>query len=81
MFDAQKFLILKKANLPVFFCCLSFWSHIQETIASWVPMAHACNPSYSGCRDQEDQGLKPAQANSSQDPISKKPSQKRGKSS
>jgi hypothetical protein len=26
--------------------------------------AHACNPSYSGGRDQEDQGLKPAQANS-----------------
>jgi hypothetical protein len=25
-----------------------------------------------GVRDQEDQGLKPAQANSSQDPISKK---------
>jgi hypothetical protein len=34
-------------------------------------VAHACNPSYSGGRDQEDHGLKPAQANSSQDPISK----------
>jgi hypothetical protein len=40
---------------------------------SQVPVAHACNPSYSGDRDQEDHGLKPAQANSSQDPISKKP--------
>jgi hypothetical protein len=39
-------------------------------------VAHTCNPSYSGCRDQEDQGLKPAQANSSWDPISKNPSQK-----
>jgi hypothetical protein len=32
----------------------------------------ACNPSYSGGRDQEDRGLKPAQAKSSRDPISKK---------
>jgi hypothetical protein len=31
------------------------------------------NPSYSGGRDQEDHGSKPAQANSAQDPISKKP--------
>jgi hypothetical protein len=35
-------------------------------------MAHACNLSYSGGRDQEDHSLKPAQANSSPDPISKK---------
>jgi hypothetical protein len=31
---------------------------------SWVSVAHTCNPSCSGGRDQEDQGLKPAQANS-----------------
>jgi hypothetical protein len=44
-----------------------------------VPVAHACNPSYSGGRDQEDQALKPAWANSLQDPILKKnPSQKKG---
>jgi hypothetical protein len=30
-----------------------------------VLMAHTYNPSYSGGRDQEDHGLKPAQANSS----------------
>jgi hypothetical protein len=36
-------------------------------------MAHACNPSYAGGRDQEDRDLKPAQANSLQDPISKNP--------
>jgi hypothetical protein len=35
-------------------------------------VAHACNPSYSGGRDQEDHGSKPAQTNSSQDPILKK---------
>jgi hypothetical protein len=34
---------------------------------------HACNPSYSGGRDQEDHGSKPAGANRSRDPVSKKP--------
>jgi hypothetical protein len=33
-------------------------------------MAHACNPSYSGGRDQ-DGGSRPAWANSSRDPISR----------
>jgi hypothetical protein len=42
-----------------------------------VPLAHACNPTYSGRRDQEDRGSKTAQANSSRDPILKNPSQKR----
>jgi hypothetical protein len=42
-----------------------------------VPVAHTCNPSYSGGRDQEDRGSKPAQANSSWDPISKIPNTKR----
>jgi hypothetical protein len=36
-------------------------------------VAHACNPSYSGGRDLEDHSLKPARADSSQDPISKRP--------
>jgi hypothetical protein len=39
-------------------------------------MAHACNPSYLRGRDQEDHGLKPAQANTLRDPISKQPEQK-----
>jgi hypothetical protein len=39
-------------------------------------VAHTCNPSYSGGRDQEDHGSKPAWVNSSQDPILKNPSQK-----
>jgi hypothetical protein len=39
----------------------------------WKQLAQTRNPSYSGGRDQENLGLKPAQANSSQDPISKKP--------
>jgi hypothetical protein len=43
-----------------------------------APVAHACNPSYSGGRDQRDCSLKPAQAHSSQDPILKKPITKKG---
>jgi hypothetical protein len=44
-----------------------------------VPVAHACNISYSGGRDQEDQHLKPAQPGQivHEIPISKNPSQKR----
>jgi hypothetical protein len=36
-----------------------------------------CNPSYSGGRDQESQGWKPALANNSEDPISKIPNTKK----
>jgi hypothetical protein len=39
---------------------------------SRVLVAHACNPSYSGDRDLENLGWKPASVNSLQDPISKK---------
>jgi hypothetical protein len=45
---------------------------IDRTVCQ-APVAHACNPSYSGGRDQEDLGSKLAQANSSRDPILKKP--------
>jgi hypothetical protein len=45
---------------------------------SWAPVAHACCPSYSGDRDQEDLSLMPAQVNSLQDPISKKKITKKG---
>jgi hypothetical protein len=41
-------------------------------------VAHACNPSYSGGRDQEDQGSKPARANSSARPCLEKPFTKTG---
>jgi hypothetical protein len=37
----------------------------QKVFLSPVPLAHACNLSYSGGRDQEDHGSKPAQGNSS----------------
>jgi hypothetical protein len=39
--------------------------------------AHTYNTSDSRGRDEEDHSSKPAQANSSRDPIFKKPSQKR----
>jgi hypothetical protein len=42
-----------------------------------VLVAHAYNPSYSGGRDQEDHGSKPAQTNISQDSISIIATQKR----
>jgi hypothetical protein len=41
-------------------------------------VAHACNPSYSGGRDQEDRGLKPAWENNSRDLILKKNLYKKG---
>jgi hypothetical protein len=40
---------------------------------SWVPVAHACNPSYSGGKYQKHHGSKPAQANSLGEPILKNP--------
>jgi hypothetical protein len=43
----------------------------QKNFYSLVWVAHACNPSYIGGRDQKDGGLKPAQANSSLDSILK----------
>jgi hypothetical protein len=41
-------------------------------------VAHACNPSYSGGRDQEDSGSKPALANNSVRPYLEKPFTKIG---
>jgi hypothetical protein len=43
-----------------------------------MPVAHTCNPSYSGGRDQEDHSLKPAWVNSFYDPISKNTQHKKG---
>jgi hypothetical protein len=40
--------------------------HHIKVASSQVLMAHTCNPSYSGDRDQEDLSSKPAWANSSQ---------------
>jgi hypothetical protein len=40
-------------------------------------VAYACNPSYSGGRDQKDHSSKPALANCSRDLISKKKKKKK----
>jgi hypothetical protein len=55
-----------------------FCSSIETKKTSPVPVAHAYNPSYSRDRDQEDCGSKPAWANSSRDPVLKKPITKKG---
>jgi hypothetical protein len=39
---------------------------------SWEPVAHACSPSYSGGRNQEDCSSKPARTIRSRDLIAKK---------
>jgi hypothetical protein len=64
-------------------CCTniplgSHYFHIpskgQGLSMKWALVAHTCNPSYSGGRDQEDLGqTEPTRANSSQDPSSKTP--------
>jgi hypothetical protein len=44
----------------------------------WMLVAHACNPSYLGDRDQEDHGLKPGLGKQFTRPfLEKNPSQKR----
>jgi hypothetical protein len=35
----------------------------QKNLTSWAPVAHICNPSYSGGREQEDHGSKLAWEN------------------
>jgi hypothetical protein len=44
---------------------LTYLLHIPSIISNQALMALACNPSYSGGRDQKDPGLKLTQANSS----------------
>jgi hypothetical protein len=48
-------------------------SHNIRCEGSQAPVAHTCNPSYSGGRDQEDCGPTPAQANTSAKPYLEKP--------
>jgi hypothetical protein len=44
-----------------------------KTTLSWVLVAYACSPSYTGGRDQKDSGLKPALANNSVRPYLENP--------
>jgi hypothetical protein len=43
---------------------------IVKNVLSQALVAHTCNPSYSGGRDQEDLGSKSAQANSFRETLS-----------
>jgi hypothetical protein len=45
---------------------------------SQMPVAHTCNPSYSGGKDQENCSSRPTQRNSSKDPILKIANTKKG---
>jgi hypothetical protein len=47
------------------------WVSIKSKKPGWALVAHACNPSYLGGRDQENLSLKPAWANCLQNPILK----------
>jgi hypothetical protein len=58
--------------------CLTRGCEALNLNTSQVPVAHACNLSYSGGKDQEDHSLKPAQVNSMRDPILKKTQYKSG---
>jgi hypothetical protein len=44
--------------------CFHYRINVETLKTCWVPVAIACNPSYSGDQDQEDCSLKPASANS-----------------
>jgi hypothetical protein len=44
---------------------------VRKSRSKLESVAHACNPNYLGGWDQEDNGSRPALANSSQEPISK----------
>jgi hypothetical protein len=64
-FTAQARLFLVLNDIPLF---------RRTTVCLLV---HTYNPSDSGDKDHEDRSWKPARANSSQDPISKNPPQKK----
>jgi hypothetical protein len=56
---------------------LSILLFFFKVLCGLVPVAHAYNHSYSGGRNQEDHGSKPAWADCSQDLISKIPNTNR----
>jgi hypothetical protein len=65
--------------LESLWCDYQIWNVCYKNLSfSWVPVAHACNPSYSGGRYQKNSGSKPAWANNLRDPIKKKVHHKKG---
>jgi hypothetical protein len=55
-----------------------FWACKAGTALWGALVAHVCNPSYSGGRDQEDRSSKPARANNSARPYLEKSFTKKG---
>jgi hypothetical protein len=55
---------LGECGLGICLCLSVSLSLSQEIKFCHVPVAHTYNPSYLGGKDQEEQGLKPAQAKS-----------------
>jgi hypothetical protein len=54
---------------------IEFLQNLKDGQAS---VAHDCEPSYLGVRDQKDQGLRPARENSSGGPDLKIPNRQKG---
>jgi hypothetical protein len=50
----------KKQRAGFYMKSPSWGSDLNEKYFMLAPVAHECNPSYSGGRDQENQGSKPA---------------------
>jgi hypothetical protein len=75
------FVAVIKHSLMIF---KTLWSQdpfkrpLKKSRICWVPVAHAYNPSSSGGTEQKYLSSKPAQANSSKDPIPKKSITKKG---
>jgi hypothetical protein len=63
-----------------------FWNQSRQSMRPYpksnlkelVPVAHTCNPSYSGGRDQEEQGMKPAPGKQFKRPYLKSTQYKKG---
>jgi hypothetical protein len=53
-------------------------TYTEKDSLSWAAVAHTCNTSYSGGKDQEDHSSKPAWANSSKRPYLEKTLHKKG---
>jgi hypothetical protein len=58
---------------------LLYVNFASNPIICWVPVDHTYNPTYLGGRNQEDGGMKPAQANSLQHTNLKIPNTKKRK--
>jgi hypothetical protein len=59
----------------LFFYCCARWGYIvafTKFLISQAPVAQACNPNYSGGRDQKNCGLNPAWTNTSARPYLEK---------